>query len=149
MNVNGTFEFRWSQNFGAATTERMLQTQKFIDSECIRLMVPYTPMRNGILYKSAMLGTVIGSGEIHQIAPYAHYLYYGKVYGPNIPMYENGQLVGFFSPPGKKKHPTGADLQYSTAKHRLAGPFWFDRMVADNKQAILRDAAKVSGGKAK
>lgn len=148
MNVNGSFELKWNKSFGKIASDNLQKTQEFVDSECMRLMTPYTPMRNGILYKSAMLGTVIGSGEIHQITPYARYQYYGKVYGPNIPVFEGGQLAGFFSPKGKKKYPTGKDLQYSTAKHPQAGPFWFKRMVADKKQVILRGAAKVSGGKA-
>lgn len=40
-------------------------------------------------------------------APYARYQYYGKVYGPNIPMIINGEGT-FRSPAGKAKHPTGA-----------------------------------------
>ena len=55
------------------------KVQKFIDSECIRLMTPYTPMLNGQLFKSATLGTKIGSGIIRQNAPYARYQYYGKL----------------------------------------------------------------------
>ena len=50
--------------------------QGFIDSECIRRMNPETPRRTGALIKSATLGTVIGSGEINQIAPYARRQYY-------------------------------------------------------------------------
>ena len=50
--------------------------QEFVDSECIRRMAPETPRRTGMLIKSATLGTVIGSGEINQIAPYARRQYY-------------------------------------------------------------------------
>ena len=50
--------------------------QAFVDSECIRRMNPETPRRTGVLIKSATLGTVIGSGEIDQIAPYARRQYY-------------------------------------------------------------------------
>ena len=39
-------------------------------------MASETPRRTGALIKSAMLGTVIGSGEINQIAPYARRQYY-------------------------------------------------------------------------
>ncbi len=39
-------------------------------------MNPETPRRTGVLVKSATLGTVIGSGEINQIAPYARRQYY-------------------------------------------------------------------------
>lgn len=49
-------------------------------------MKPYTPFKMGVLENSATIHTVIGSGEIKQITPYARYLYYGKVYGPNYPI---------------------------------------------------------------
>ncbi len=148
-DVSGTLGLKWDKSFGEKTAEKFQKAQKFVDRECIHLMAPYTPMRYGILYKSAMLDTVIGSGEIHQNQPYAHYMYYGKVYGPNIPIYENGKLIGFFSHKGKKKHPTGQKLKYDTFRHPQAGPFWFKRMAADHKDEILQGAAKIAGGKAK
>ena len=141
---NGYLALKWTPNFGKLTTEKFHKAQMFVDGECIRLMKPYTPFRNGFLEKSATLGTVIGSGEINQIVPYARYLYYGKVYGPNIPIMENGVPIGFFSPP--KKHPTGADLKYNKSKHPQAGKQWFERMKADRKDEILRGAARIVGG---
>ncbi len=50
--------------------------QKIIDSECVKLMDKFTPKRNGNLIKSATKGTVNGTGEIHQIAPYSRVNYY-------------------------------------------------------------------------
>ena len=70
--------------------------QKYVDNACIRAMEPYTPARNMILTQSARTGTVIGSGEIVQNTPYAHYQYEGVVYGPNFPQYdENGEIIGW------------------------------------------------------
>ncbi len=146
---NGSFEIKWDKRFGKLTSQKLNKAQMFIDSECIRLMAPYTPRRNGVLEQSAKLGTVIGSGEIRQITPYARYMYYGKVYGPNIPIFENGQLIGFFSPKGKAKRPTGAQLRYNKSKHPKAGPFWFERMKADHKDDILKGTAEIIGGKVK
>lgn len=123
----------------------MGRVQTFVDSECIRLMAPYTPFLNGVLEKSATLSTAIGSGEVRQNTPYARYQYYGQVYGPNIPVFENGMIVGYFSPKGQKKHPTGRPLNYSHARHPKAGPMWFDRMKADHKDDILNGARKVAG----
>lgn len=111
-------------------------------------MKPYTPFKTGVLESSAAVGTVIGSGEIHQNTPYAHYLYYGKVYGPNIPIYENGQVVGFFSKPNVRKQPTGRDLEYDKTFHPLAGPYWFKRMVADKQDILLQSVADTMGGSA-
>lgn len=118
------------------------EVQKFVDSEVLKLMVPYTPMDTGNLIKSAIASTVIGSGKIQYNAPYAKYLYYGVVYGPNIPIFENGTLIGFRSPP--KKESTGRPLQYSTEKHPLAGKLWFERMKADYKEDILKGAKAIA-----
>ena len=120
------------------------KVQQFIDSECIRRMKPYTPFLSGTLERSATIGTVIGSGRIIQKTPYAHYQYYGVVYGPNIPIFRNGILEGFYSPPAKL--PTGSQIKYSTAKHPKAGKMWFERMKSDCKDDILRGALRVSGG---
>lgn len=120
----------------------MGKVQKFIDSECIRLMKPYTPFRTGILEKMATVGTVIGSGEIYQSTPYARYLYYGVVYGPNIPIYENGILVGFRSPP--KKHSMGREMKYDKSAHPQAGKMWFERMKTNHKNEILKGAQEIA-----
>ena len=45
------------------------RVQKFIDSECIRYMKPYTPFLSGTLERSATLGTRIGYGVIKQTTP--------------------------------------------------------------------------------
>ena len=126
--------------------ERLSKAQKFIDSECIRQMKPYTPFRTGMLERSATLGTVIGSGHIVYNSPYARYQYYGVVYGPNIPIYENGILVGFRSP--KQKHKTNRMLTYSKARHPQAQRLWFETMKKKHGEAILRGAAAIAGGKA-
>ena len=149
MNINGSLKFKWNKQFGSLTTEKLNRTQKLIDSECIRLIKPYTPFRNGFLERSATLGTVIGSGKIQQISPYARYLYYGEVYGPNFPIKENGIVIGWYSIPKMKKHPTGRNLKYDTSKHPQAGKMWFERMKADRKDEILRGAAAIAGGKPK
>lgn len=132
----------WKSTFGKENTERFTTVQKYVDSECIRLMVPYTPMRTGILAKGAVLGTKIGSGEIHYTVPYARYQYYGKVFGPNKPIVKHGLLVGYYSPP--KKYPTGKDLVYNKAKHPLAQRLWFETMKHNHKEQILRGAAAIA-----
>ena len=66
----------WNPNFAPNMEKGFGKAQEFVDSECIRRMNPETPRRTGVLIKSATLGTVIGSGEINQIAPYARRQYY-------------------------------------------------------------------------
>lgn len=112
--------------------------QKTIDAAVIRYCFPYVPFDEGVLAGSANTATEIGSGEIIYDTPYARYLYYGEVYGPNFPITENGIVTGYYSPP--EKFPTGEKLEYNTEKHPLAGPFWFDRAMADHKDEILKEA---------
>lgn len=120
------------------------RVQEYVDNACIRLMTPYTPMRNGDLCQSVKRGTEIGSGTLVYASPYARYQYYGEVYGPNYPIHKDGVLVGFYSPP--KKQPTGRQIEYSTAKHEQAGKLWFERMKSDHKDEILAGARKLAGG---
>ena len=77
--------------------------------------------------------------------PDPRYLYYGVVYGPNIPIFEGGELAGWRSPKGKKKHPTGRKLTYQGAPER--GAFWFERMLPEHRDDIVQEAAAAAGGR--
>lgn len=138
MNFSGKLDMKDMQQL---INDRGLQpsgkVQMFIDNECIRLMAPYTPNMNGVLMKSATLGTKIGKGEINQNAPYARYQYYGKLMVSST--------TGSAWSRGEAKILTDIDLQYSKHKNPLAGPFWFERMKADKKEQILRGAQKMAG----
>lgn len=112
--------------------------QKVVDAAIIRECFPYVPFDEGILAGSANTATEIGSGEIIYDTPYARYQYYGEVYGPNIPIVENGTITGYFSPP--EKYPTGEKIQYKQDKHPLAGSHWFDRAMADHSKDVLKEA---------
>ena len=67
---------KWDSDFKKKYEQSFSGKQSFIDSECIRRMAPETPVRSGVLVKSATLGTTIGSGEIVQDTPYARRQYY-------------------------------------------------------------------------
>lgn len=75
-NGKVTAKLEWNPGFGPGMEASFDRKQAFIDQECIRRMDPDTPRRSGALIKSATLGTVIGSGRIHQVAPYARRQYY-------------------------------------------------------------------------
>ena len=105
--------------------------QKFIDSECIRLVEPYVPMKSGTLTQSTTYSTVIGSGYIVQKTPYARFQYYGKVMTT-----EDGRVWAHHGE--KKPIITNRDLQYDTSKHPLAGSHWWDRMKADKGKELLK-----------
>ena len=82
MKIGQPMESRaitWDKSFAGKYSERFDKAQKFIDAECIRHMVKYTPTLSTNLRKSATRGTKIGSGKIQYLAPYARYQYYGKL----------------------------------------------------------------------
>lgn len=125
------------------------RVQMAIDKAVIDWCQQYTPWDTGTLSKSAYGATIIGSGVVRYPGPYAHYQYYGEVYGPNIPIFEDesGVPTRFVSPKGKKKSPTGKNLQYQKTVNALAGPFWFERMKADHKKDIIQEAENVARNK--
>lgn len=145
IKFNAKLELNDLQNI---LTKRGLEpggrVQKVVDSAVLRYCDPKVPLRTGALRNSGRTSTVVGSGVVIYGTPYARYLYYGEVYGPNIPRFVDGVLDGFWSPP--KKHPTGRPLQFSGAPER--GAFWFDRMKAEHKDDIVREAAAAAGGRA-
>lgn len=103
--------------------EKLKKLQEILDRKCIRLMIPYTPMLKGVLFKSAANSTVIGSGEIRYNAPYARYQYYGK-----LMVADNGSS---YAKKYGQKHLIDKDLKYNISKHPNAGRLWFERMKAD------------------
>ena len=116
------------------------KVQRFIDSEVIRLMTPYTPNLIGTLYKSAKAVPRVGSGEIVQATPYARFQYYGKVM-------VSPTTGSPWALKGEKKILTNRDLVHNKSKHPMAGPFWFERMKTDKKDEILEGARKAAGAK--
>lgn len=137
------------------------RVQKAIDNACIKYMYPYWAHDEGTLADSAWSATDIGSGIITYPGPYAHYMYYGEVYGPNFihEMDSNGHVIQWRSPSGKgSKHDMGRqfgdlkdiypDLQgYKKDYSALSGSFPFERMKADHLEDILEEARRVARDK--
>lgn len=73
----------WKPNFEAKINEAFRSGQEMLDSEILRGCSPRVPFRTGMLEKSGTLGTIIGSGEIRWIAPYAKSVYYRRYSGSN------------------------------------------------------------------
>lgn len=74
---HGTAQLHWNPDFASNRNDSFDRMQKFIDSEVLRRCSPRVPFQTGMLDKSGKLGTVIGSGEVKYIAPYAAAQYYG------------------------------------------------------------------------
>ena len=145
MDYTGTINVKihWNPHFAKNMVQRAYRIQCVIDSDVIKFMTPYIPYQSGFLATKALtIPTVIGTGEIRQLGPYAHYQYIGEIYGPNVPVKENGEIVGWWSPPSTA--PTGRPLTYDTTKNPLAGSHWFERMKADRADDILKDAQEAA-----
>lgn len=133
--------FAWDNMFLRDMQNRFKDVQRFVDSECIRLMTPYTPMLTGFLFKTPSLTTQIGTGNIEYIGCiYARFQYYGKVMVSPI-------TGSSWAMKGEKKVLTGRDLTYNKSQHPLAGAFWFERMKKAYGDEILRGAGKIAGAK--
>ena len=89
-------------------------------NEYWKLLDPYVSMETGVLSKTV---TIVPKEIIYK-APHAHYIYKGKAMGPSYPITKNGQLVGFFSPKGVRKHYTGKSLLIKKDKHPKACANW-------------------------
>lgn len=97
---------------------------------------PYVPMETGMLSQVV----AITPESVEYRMPYAHYLYEGEVYGPNIPVKdEGGNITGYFSPPGQRKNPTGRALTYSKEVHPLATDHWDQAAMAARLNDLIDD----------
>ena len=129
---NGTVRLTWNPAFVDIWESRYSKAQKYVDSSVLRYNAKYIPFRTGFLNQSGTLGTVIGSGLVVYNAPYARYMYYGKVMRD-----AQGRAMFGMAP----KHVTNEPIQYHGAPQR--GAFWFERMKAAHKDSILRGASKL------
>lgn len=108
------------------------RVQKFFTNTCYKAMDKYVPMDTGDLAGEVDIQT----DRIIYEMNYAHYMYEGLVMGPNIPIKENGKIVGYFSPP--KKHYTGKKIKYHQDKHEYAGHHWDRRMVNNEMDKVVK-----------
>ena len=99
-----------------------------------KMMEPYVP------FGTDVANLEVTPEYVRYSTPFAHYMYEGKVYGPNIPIIEDGIVVGWFSPPGQTKHPTGADLQYTKPR---ASAHWDQAMLAERKEEFVKQVEQI------
>ena len=95
------------------------KAQKYVDDAVLRCCDEYVPLDSGTLKDSGKIHTVIGSGVVKYVTPYAKQQYY---------------------------HNAGRGTQ-GTASGGLRGRLWFERMKAVYKKAILEGAKRISGGR--
>lgn len=91
-----SYSFHWNPHFKRKRKAGLQRAQRAIDSSVLRFSEPFLPFQSGALRNSGITGTVVGSGRVQWTAPYAHYLYEGRVMGPNVPLHEGGTVGGIF-----------------------------------------------------
>ena len=99
----------------------------------------YMPFRSGALATKSK--HIKSPTEIEVAAPYALYMYYGKVMVNSEtgkgPAFIPG--VGYRYRKGTVLKATERDLNYDLTKHPKAGPFWDRRMMASEAAQIAHD----------
>lgn len=123
-----------------------------------KLCNPYVPMDEGPLSQHIE----VTPQYVRYAEPYAHYQYMGEVYGPNFPITDKttGGIIGWYSQPGVKKHPTGRELGvdgewngwkfgYNREKHALAAHHWDKIMMQDKGDVFLKGVQDILRRRAK
>lgn len=121
----------------------LMEAQKVLNLAVRTDCEPLVPLLNGQLRRSANFPEGVYGGVLEYNTPYAHYLYKGKVYGPNIPIKDSdGNITGWFSPPGQAKHPTGKNIQYHEPG---TGSEWFEKSKEKNLQKWVKLVKETAG----
>lgn len=107
-----------------------------------KMMEPYVP------FSSDLANLEITPEYVKYDVPYAHYHYIGDVYGLNIPIIENGIIVGWFSKPDENghKHPTGHKLNFKKAR---ASDHWDQAMLEEKKEEFIKQVEQILARRAK
>jgi len=118
----------------------MKEAQKLLNLAVRTDCEPLVPLLNGQLRRSANFPEGVYGGVLEYNTPYAHAIYEGFVFTPNIPIKDSeGNITGWFSPPGQKKQKTNRKMHFhepGTTDHffeeakRLHGVEWI-RLVKE------------------
>lgn len=76
QNGKGNAQLVWNPGFGPQMNAMFDSVQTYVDSEVIRRCEPFVPLDTGMLKKSAILLTVLGSGQVIYATPYARKWYF-------------------------------------------------------------------------
>lgn len=75
-NKLGEVRLEWKPDFGPRRTQGFQRAQEAFDTECLKLCNKYVPFDTGMLEKSSILCSEIGSGQLEWQTPYARKAYY-------------------------------------------------------------------------
>ena len=130
--------FDWNKSVREIAKEKLggQQGMLFLAATVARFMDPYVPADNLVLAQNVTITADADVGHVTYNSPYAHYQWEGEVYGPNYPIMDGGEIMGFYSPPHKT--PTGRRLEYNTFRHPLATDHWDKAMMVARKDDLAR-----------
>lgn len=130
--------FDWNKSVREIAKEKLggQQGMLFLAATAARFMDPYVPADNLVLAQNVTITADADVGHVTYNSPYAHYQWEGEVYGPNYPIMDGGEIMGFYSPPHKT--PTGRRLEYNTFRHPLATDHWDKAMMVARKDDLAR-----------
>ncbi len=121
--------------------KNLREAQKLLNLQVKADCEPFVPFQQGHLRGSAHFPDGVYGGVLQYDGPYAHYLYQGEIYGPNIPIKDSsGNITGWYSPP--KKYPTGRPLHYHTGG---TGDHWFEKAKEQHKDDWIRLVKETAG----
>lgn len=120
-----------------ALHERIAYAQERLDSAVMRDCNKYVPFDSNMLRQSAIINTVIGSGQIIWSTPYAHYQYEGRA------------MVGVdaksaYANKGEPKEYNGKLLNYSQDG---TGDHWFVRAKKQHLKSWTETVREALGKK--
>lgn len=139
LNAKGTKAvLEWNDHI-SRFAKQGTRAQKWLDNRVLVDTAPFVPMQTGMLMKSGQLGTIVGSGTVVYQAPYARYLYYGKLWVDPATGSSWATTSGY-------KVATDKDLVFSQSVHPQAQAFWFEASKAQNKPKWIAGARKLAGG---
>lgn len=114
------------------------KAQIWLDATILKDSEQFVPLDAGMLARSGKLGTKLGSGEIRYIAPYARYLYYGK-------LMVDAETGSAWARKNSRKVLTDKNLVFIN-QHPRSQAFWYKAAEAQNKQKWIAGARKIAGG---
>ncbi len=121
--------------------DNLLEAQKLLNMQVVADSSPFVPFRQGALRNSVRYPDGVYGGVIEYDTPYAHYLYKGIVYGPNIPLKDaEGNIIGWTSPPNKS--PTQRKIKYHEPGTTSE---WFEEAKRRHKDDWLNLVRKTVG----
>jgi len=124
--------------------------QQFHTANVRRRIQRYMPYRSGATIKLMIVQSPADEPFIHINAPYAHYLYKGKVW-----VDPKTRAAGFLTANGwrsRKNVPkigTDRDLQFDRTKNPMAGPYWDRNLVAAEGEQMRTDLQEYVDRKAR